>query len=441
LTFLVALLILFRFWRGFLSPLSPKHPAHHSLCEAAASGEAKELERLLNRGTAEIRESYYVARFERLINRLNKDPADTAPERERLTILEEDEEEAAATLITVDWCETALPVLGFLGTVIGLAKSLSDIQSLNVTNEAPVAELLATLLSAFEGVGFAFDTTFLGLASMLVVAGFHASLRKATSRRLAEAGAIFESALRAWVTASPARDLQRANAGLASVQAMILKASADLESVQAMIVKAGEDRESARAMVEQVLLLHPSPALGQAREILLYPVVMFHELSPPPDQSFQRYLSNKAPEGWEYTAFGLSGASLEDGLITAKAQDGTCWIARLELNGFRGGEKGKEDRQEEGERQGELDSVSNRHPLPCRRFEASIRPEDRIASRFELLMAGSFTESSVRKGCSKCLYQRRRRSQPATGSVPSFLQNRTFWSCGAKLPRGTSSTA
>jgi biopolymer transport protein ExbB/TolQ len=312
LVFLLALLLLYRFWRGFLRPLSPRHRAHRAICQAAMSGNADMLELLLNNEAAETQSGYYGSRFIRLISRLNKDPADNAPERERLSILEEDEEEAATALAPVDWCVTALPVLGFLGTVIGLARSLADIQGLKI-GEVTEGELLATILSAFKGVGYAFDTTFLGLASMLVVAGFHTAVRRAASRRFAEAGAVFKGALHLWVTASPAQDLKQAT----------------------------EDRESARAMIEQVLWLHPSQAIGQTRNILFQSLVMFQDLFPPPDQKVRRWLNANAGEGWEYNAFGLSRVVPEGGLLVAEHQ-GVRWVARLELDSAGGA---MEDRQ------------------------------------------------------------------------------------------------
>ncbi len=73
---------------------------------------------------------------------------------------------ALAPLRYVAW---VLPLLGFIGTVVGISDSIAGLGSVIASGGGQAAEGLMTVL---DGLRFAFDTTLLGLATVIPVMAF-----------------------------------------------------------------------------------------------------------------------------------------------------------------------------------------------------------------------------------------------------------------------------
>ena len=99
-------------------------------------------------------------------------------------ILDDVEDRYGDNVAYVRWAEQALPLLGFLGTVIGIASALLKLGAV-ITSAvifAPEGNLTPpvreSLDSAFSDMGFAFDTTFVGLAGVLVIGAIDLLVRR-----------------------------------------------------------------------------------------------------------------------------------------------------------------------------------------------------------------------------------------------------------------------
>ena len=77
-----------------------------------------------------------------------------------------DELESSYTMIrTFIW---AIPILGFIGTVLGIGQAIGGFAS-SLQSAEDMATIKSTLGHVVKGLAFAFDTTFLGLVVSLVV--------------------------------------------------------------------------------------------------------------------------------------------------------------------------------------------------------------------------------------------------------------------------------
>ena len=86
-------------------------------------------------------------------------------------LIELEENNYASSLSVVKWAEVTLPIIGFLGTVLGMKLAMTDI---NATNEV------------IEGMKIAFNTTMYGLAGLLIVGIRHLVIKKTLLSRLWE---------------------------------------------------------------------------------------------------------------------------------------------------------------------------------------------------------------------------------------------------------------
>lgn len=107
-------------------------------------------------------------------------------------LMESLEDEIARRFIAVTFSEWAMPLLGFLGTVVGLTGALGSIKTavtIQMANQAQnpqSGQATALFNSAFGEMAIAFDTTFLGLLGLLLVGLLHQFVKKRIARHLSE---------------------------------------------------------------------------------------------------------------------------------------------------------------------------------------------------------------------------------------------------------------
>ncbi len=82
------------------------------------------------------------------------------------------EEKSAARFRPIGWAQISLPLLGFLGTIVGIGEAMAKISQELLRGSANTI----VLEDGFNDVALAFETTFLGLAGLLILtAGEEAS--------------------------------------------------------------------------------------------------------------------------------------------------------------------------------------------------------------------------------------------------------------------------
>ena len=279
-TFVFALDYLWQILRKKLAYLSPKSIQNTDLWNAACAGDLQRLVEILNVKTRAEQSGYYETRLRRLIERYNKDSDVSAVTAMRDDILTEDEEDLALSFVAVTWAETTLPILGFLGTVVGIGIAIQGIaQGVIARMEGDgVLQVMRYLKNGFEGMALAFDTTFLGLAALLIVGLFHISVKKKLAIRLEDTREVFGSVIALWATDSTVGELKKAN----------------------------WFRESVRNIVEQVIIEHPSPEYDPLRSIVFAPSVEFEETQAGITQQRRQFISDELKtESWSFVCLGI----------------------------------------------------------------------------------------------------------------------------------------
>ncbi len=82
------------------------------------------------------------------------------------------EQSVAVALVPVRWAIWIMPVLGFIGTVVGISSAIGGLQvgvRLVFAENNISAEALSFFNDGFRGLGFAFDTTFFGLIGLATI--------------------------------------------------------------------------------------------------------------------------------------------------------------------------------------------------------------------------------------------------------------------------------
>ncbi|MFP6886241.1 MAG: MotA/TolQ/ExbB proton channel family protein, partial [Opitutales bacterium] len=79
-----------------------------------------------------------------------------------------DEDQVLASYSLINGFNWAIPVLGFIGTVLGLGAAIGEF-GITIQNTEDIAALKSSLTSVTGGLATAFDTTLLGLVASIVV--------------------------------------------------------------------------------------------------------------------------------------------------------------------------------------------------------------------------------------------------------------------------------
>ena len=91
------------------------------------SGELDSVKHKIEAAADPAQLGYYGARLHALVTRWNEDSDLPAVQALKNEILEIDEQNLAHSFVPVMWSESALPLLGFLGTVIGIGQAIGSI--------------------------------------------------------------------------------------------------------------------------------------------------------------------------------------------------------------------------------------------------------------------------------------------------------------------------
>ncbi len=95
-----------------------------------------------------------------------QNPSEVLQDLQTQSQVDMDELESSYTMIrTFIW---AIPILGFIGTVLGIGQAIGGFAS-SLQSAEDMATIKSTLGHVVKGLAFAFDTTFLGLVVSLVV--------------------------------------------------------------------------------------------------------------------------------------------------------------------------------------------------------------------------------------------------------------------------------
>jgi biopolymer transport protein ExbB/TolQ len=247
---------------------------------------------------------FYASCRSKLVARQSPDRDIRVVSAMRDEILAAEEDDLARSMVPVRWCENTLPVLGFLGTVIGMGTAIGAMGT--TIRSIARNRLLAPddFASAFDGMMIAFDTTFLGLIGLLVVSLYHTTLRRKLSAGLAGTREFTDIVIDR------------------------LKNEAVVDELGAILVENHLTRDlsaSTRSLALHAIAQGDDPTLRAIRKALLAPVVEFEELGGLADR-LRDHVTGEVDNGeWEIDALGfpVSRDSWGCAALTVRDRKGT----------------------------------------------------------------------------------------------------------------------
>jgi hypothetical protein len=203
--FLFGLLyLIFKIFLGISVPLTASSMFDFPIIQSAREGDNegvrdKLIEMIIQRN---FMKGYYSSRLAKLLFRWERDRDLAAVISLKNEILENDEEDIALSFIPLTLVEWTLPLLGFLGTVIGIGGAIGGIQQgvdiLFATNKLS-PEVFNSFKDGFKAMALAFDTTFQGLMGLISIGILHTLFKRSLAKKLANTKSIFTNVVSEWV--------------------------------------------------------------------------------------------------------------------------------------------------------------------------------------------------------------------------------------------------
>jgi hypothetical protein len=282
---------------------------------------------------------YYGARLHALVMRWNTDTDLPAVQALKNEILEIDEQNVAHTFVPVIWSETALPLLGFLGTVTGIGQAIGSIGEAikllsNADNSTGNVQLDTMFNAGFENMALAFDTTFFGLFFLLLLGVFHIVAKKSFANRFDNARRFYSLTLAQLPQGSTnvlVAGVSELIEGMKAMEGTLKIIDEDVELLEGTIKVIDEDATSYKNRVEGLVdqVIMEVPQFADIRKVLMKPMVQFALLEAKPAKEFQSYIQTllklQSPS-WTTIALGLSSGREEGGMISL-SESGKSWVA------------------------------------------------------------------------------------------------------------------
>jgi hypothetical protein len=310
LSFLIGLHYLWQISNRLLRPLGLSNTMDQRVIDAAKSDDHNALIILLNKEIEAGNVGYYTKRFAKLIARWEREEDTGVVIALKNEILETDEENIAIAFTTVSWAEWTLPLLGFLGTVVGIGGAIGSVQngvSMLFAREKLDPDVLTLFTQGFKGLALAFDTTFHGLACLIIVGGLHFLLRRRLASNLAVARQIFSEFVAKWFAVK--NDPIVIAVGDLKSQTAQLEDRIDRlkEAVEISDQRATNFREEIKRKVEHIVV--ESPNLDWVRKALFVPVVEFNQVGLNLATEAVNIINNAVGhKSWKFTALGVAGS-------------------------------------------------------------------------------------------------------------------------------------
>lgn len=312
MTFFIGLHYLWQIVAKLLFPLSLANSLANQvdspIIAAARRDNYYDLIKLLNQQITTGQLGYYSKRFAKLLHRWERDKDIGAVIALKNEVLESDEEDVALAFTAISWVEWALPLWGFLGTVVGIGNAIGSVKNgVNLLFERGKLDPAALGLfgEGFKGMAQAFDTTFQGLLFLIIVGGLHFMLRKSLASSLAQARVEFANFVAKWVGAGG--DPPIINVHNFDIQMVQLdeRMSQLQEAMEANDRRATEFREDVRSIVERVVA--ESPNLDWVRKVLFAPVIEFNKVWLNLAKQAVASINTKLTHNnWKFTALGVA---------------------------------------------------------------------------------------------------------------------------------------
>jgi len=243
-------------------------------------------------------------------------------------VLEIDEENFAIAFSAITWSEVALPLLGFLGTVMGIGYAMVEIGEAfsGLLAGKEIQDVAPYIHQGLQGMAVAFDTTFLGLAGVLIIGLRSFLLKKALASQLASVRENLTDTVAGWQQKNPVASV---------IEETVVVELRDLETRMQDTedaVRSGEERtikfrENIIAKVEHVI--REAPELKSVKKALFRPIVEFSSVGENLAIRTSDFITKELGHAsWKIACFSSSLSSSYDGVVAVRI------ISRIQQQGF-----------------------------------------------------------------------------------------------------------
>lgn len=237
-------------------PLANSNPGNESLWRAAQAGDHKRVRILLDDEDENLLPSHYRDLFRQMEQKLGSDPDHAALRSYRTDLLDSDERRVESALLASSWAQSTLPLLGFIGTIIGLAGAMVKLGDALVARAVEVE----MLRDGFADVAFAFETTFIALAGTVIILALDEQIRNRASHYMENEAVFIDLCARGWSLSSQ----------VTSIQVTEMAVQANRQVISGHMAQA-------RQLVDQIIHETDHPIAVAIRKALLKPIIEFSE--------------------------------------------------------------------------------------------------------------------------------------------------------------------
>lgn len=337
--------------------LNPQMSINGKIIEAVNSGDRKSLDTIFTIHNSFGILGYYGERIKQLILRYQRDEDLSALLAMRDDILTQDEEDFSLFFVAVSWSEKALPLLGFLGTVLGIRVAVNGIaRSINViANGGTLKSISGDLNAGFAGIGLAFDTTFYALAGLLVIGLLHTIIKKGLAAQLNYARSIFDKVIYMLATrsvvgelATVAVEIKSVSSGIHTVVQGTESSTKEMKSIaqstrrtytqmQAAVAQLRESsqfRKAVQNLAEQIVIEHPGDSFEKIRDIILKPLVQFQRVGEDQAIGIRKAITEElGTDEWSIACIGTTATSQYNGFLALRYEDSNDLIFPFSIRG------------------------------------------------------------------------------------------------------------
>ncbi|HEX5103424.1 MAG TPA: MotA/TolQ/ExbB proton channel family protein [Pirellulaceae bacterium] len=289
--------------------------------------QSQDTHRILVDRTRDGRRGYFTDRFLRLFNLYQTSFDLAAVQRLRDEILENDEHTHQLGFSAVRCSEWAMPLFGFLGTVIGIGQAIGSLdQGMDFDPAGHLTTKPALIKQSFEGMALAFETTLEGLIGLLLVGTIHAFLRKRLEQQLARAQPYFTETIEKTEN-RPARVVVEELTVL-NLDMGLLRS--EMEQLREDLHERHLHHREIEAMVETVI--DQDPRFQPIKEILFSPIVEFESAFAGVSTDLEKFIQGKVGKvPWSFLAASAAPVgNWSAALVEYGNQTGLCFFNVLE---------------------------------------------------------------------------------------------------------------
>lgn len=309
LFFIAGNIHLLSIWDRMLRTIKRSRLTEQGVIGAARTGKHEQLNLEMFKLFIAKKFGYFTIRIQKLFHRWQLDQDIAAVSSLKNELLDADEESFSIAFSPVVWIEWVLPILGFLGTVVGITQAIAGIkagvESL-FANGGLTDDVYAHLVEGFKGLSLAFDTTFQGLAALIIIGFLHFVCKRTALGNLAEARSVLTDYIANWKTP-----------GVRPVVVAVGAMKKELDIVARGLDGVRKEVSTLKTRATQLMLR--APELEWMRKALLVPRVQFARTWWPQAQKLRQDMDDQFDGDWVFASLTARGDAASGFALLARS--------------------------------------------------------------------------------------------------------------------------